>query len=93
MHLLKEEKETVINYNETNEPVSVYTYNRDLKRRLEQYARKHPDLAKLVRKYDDGAVCYHVNKDRFSIRLTAPYSAERRRAAAEIAKQHSKLCN
>lgn len=91
--LMKEEKETIINFNETHEPVSVYTYNRELKRRLERYARNHPDLATLTKVYDDGAVCYLVNKDRLSIRLTAPYSEERRKAAAEFAKQHSKLCN
>jgi hypothetical protein len=32
---------------------------------------------------------FEIAKGRFSFRLTAPYSEERRRAASEAAKKHS----
>ena len=35
-----------------------------------------------------GSVTYEIHKSRISIRLTAPYSEERRKAARENAKKH-----
>ena len=43
---LREERETIIRFDETDEPVIIYTFNADLKRRLKDFARKYPDLCR-----------------------------------------------
>ena len=40
---------------------------------------------------ETGCMEFDIEKGRFSFRLTAPYSEERRRAASEAAQKHS--CN
>lgn len=42
----REEKETIILFNETDEPVTIYTFNTDLKRRLKTFGKKHPELCR-----------------------------------------------
>ena len=85
----KEERETILLFNEAEETATIYTFNTDLKRRLAKFADSHPDLCKLT--VDDteyGSVTYEIQKSRVSIRLVAPYSEERRKAASEYAKKH-----
>ena len=60
-NVTKEERETIVNYNEADDTAVIYTFNNDLKKRL---------------------------ASRVSIRLVAPYSEERRKAASEYAKKH-----
>ena len=91
MKLSKEERETIIRFDESNEPVSVFTYNKPLIRRLAQFTKDHPDCAKLLRTYPEGSVEYEVVKERVSLRFTAPYSEERRKEMSEYAKMHSKI--
>ena len=38
--LSKYEKETIINWNEAEDTVSIYTFKADLKRRLAEFSRK-----------------------------------------------------
>lgn len=88
MKLTKYEKETIILTSEGDDTYSVYTFNAALKRRLGDFAKKYPDLCRL--KSEDRKVGYQsyvVDKARLSIRITAPYSEERRKAASERAKQ------
>ena len=87
----KEERETIIVFNEADDEASIYTFNTDLKKRLAAFAKRFPQLARLDRVFPEGAVEYVIDKDRLSIRFTAPYSEERRKAASEYARQHSKL--
>ena len=87
----KEERETIIVFNEADGEASIYTFNTDLKKRLSAFAKRFPQLARLDRVFPEGAVEYVIDKDRLSIRFTAPYSEERRKAASEYARQHSKL--
>ena len=87
----KEGRETIIVFNEADNEASIYTFNTDLKKRLSAYARRFPQLARLDRVFPEGAVEYVIDKERLSIRFTAPYSEERRKAASEYARQHSKL--
>lgn len=91
MGVKKEEREAIIVFNEADNEASVYTFNTDLKKRLAAYARRFPKLAHLGRPFPEGAVEYIIDKRRLSIRFTAPYSEERRKAASEYARQHSKL--
>ena len=88
-NVTKEERETIVNFNEAEDTAVLYTYNNDLKKRIAAFANKHPDICKLT--VDDkefGSVTYEIQKSRVSIRLVAPYSEERRRAASEYAKKH-----
>lgn len=91
MGMRKEERETIIVFNEADNEASVYTFNTDLKKRLTEFARRFPQLARLGRPFPEGAVEYIIDKRRLSIRCIAPYSEERRKAASEYARQHSTL--
>lgn len=74
MHLTKYEKETIINWNQSDDECSACTFDPDLKRRLEQFAAKYPECCRLERKTKKGSVTYLVTKNRLSVRLTASYS-------------------
>lgn len=85
MKLKKYEKETIVLTSEGDTTTSIYTYNADLKRRLEKFSKQHPTLCKLENSNDEGGVSYVLEKSRVSIRLVPPYSEERRKAASEYA--------
>ena len=88
-NVTKEERETIVNFNEAEDTAVIYTFNNDLKKRLAAFAKKYPDLCKLtVDDADFGSVTYEIQKSRVSIRLVTPYSEERRKAASEYAKKH-----
>ena len=87
MRLTKYEKETIILTSEGDDTYSVYTFHAALKRRLADFAKKYPNLCRL--EFEDkkiGCQSYVISKARLSIRLTAPYSDARRRAASKRAK-------
>ena len=85
----KEERETIVNFNEAEDTAAIYTFNNDLKKRLAAFAKKYPDLCQMtVDDADYGSVTYEIQKSRISIRLVAPYSDERRKAASEYAKKN-----
>ena len=88
MKLTKHEKETIILTSEGDDTYSVYTFNSALKRRLADFSRKYPDLCRL--ECEDKKVGYQsyiIDKARLSIRLTAPYSEERREPATSYGRQ------
>ena len=87
MTLTKYEKETVILFNEGEDTAHIQTYNAGLRKRLEAFSKKHPDLYRLEKPFAQGGVIYVLDKSRPSIRLQAPYSEERRRKASENAKK------
>lgn len=83
----KEERETILLFNEADDIATIYTFNTGLKKRLAVFAEKYPDLCKLtVDDADYGNVTYEIQKSRVSLRLVAPYSEERKKAASEYAK-------
>ena len=86
-HLTKYEKETILLTSEGDDHYSIYTFNPGLKRKLAEYARQHPEVCRLTATTKEGSETYEIDKARISIRLTAPYSEERRKAAGERAKQ------
>ena len=77
----KNEKTTEIYFDETPAPVVIRTHNPALKKRLLAYTDKHPDLCRLTDDDELGNLSFEIDKDRFSIRLTAPYTEERRQLA------------
>ena len=80
-HKKKNEKTTEIYFDETSAPVVIRTHNTALKKRLLAFAEKFPDLCRLTDDDELGYLSFEINKDRFSIRLTAPYTEERRQLA------------
>ena len=77
----KSQKTTEIYFDETAAAVVIRTHNTALKKRLLSYSEKFPDLCKLTDDDELGYLSFEINKDRFSIRLTAPYTEERKAMA------------
>ena len=75
--LTKQEKVTEIFYNAADSCAEIYTHDTKLKKRLQAYATAHPKLCKQVGDDKKGGLRFKIDKDRMSIRLTAPYSQER----------------
>ena len=88
--LTKQEKTTDIWFDEKDPLNYIRTHNTDLKKRLAAYAAAHPDQCRQTdADPDTGCMEFEIRKGRFSFRLTAPYSEERRNAASKAAKKHS----
>ena len=77
----KNEKTTEIYFDETPAAVVIRTHNTVLKKRLLIFAKKFPNLCRLTDDDELGYLSFEIDKDRFSIRLTAPYTEERRALA------------
>ena len=79
----KKNKLTEIWFDETGSAVNIHTYNTDLKNRLTAYAAKYPAHCRLTDDDECGCLTFEIDCRRFSVRLTAPYSEDRRRKAKE----------
>lgn len=62
MNIPKEERETIITYNEAEAVASVYTMNGVLIRKLESLTASRPGEARRVKNHPDGAQEYEVPK-------------------------------
>ena len=82
----KQDKFTQIYFNEADPWMEIDTHNTNLKHRLTAYAKAHPDLC-LILYEGECFMPFAIDKRRCSLRLTAPYSEERREATRELAKQ------
>ena len=86
--LTKQEKTTEIYFDEKEPTIYIRTHNTDLRNRLTAYASAHPgECRQTDADPDTGCMEFVIRKGRFSFRLTAPYSEERRKAASEYAKE------
>ena len=87
--LTKKQKVTAEVYcNAKDTMAEVYTHDTKLKRRLMQYAEKYPQLCQLTEDNEQGGLRFEIAKERISIRLTAPYSEERKSNARKWAKEN-----
>ena len=87
--LTKQEKTTEIYFDEKAPTIYIRTHNTDLKNRLTAYAAAHPgECRQTDADQDTGCMEFEIRKGRFSFRLTAPDSEERRRAASVAAKKY-----
>ena len=68
--------------------VEVQTHNTGLKKRLTAFAANYPECCRQIDDDEQGGLTFEIEKGRFSFRLTAPYSEERKQAASEWAKQN-----
>ena len=88
--LTKSQKVTEICFDEKDPLIHIRTHNTDLKKRLLDYSSRYPAICQQTdTDPDTGCMEFVIRKGRFSFRLTAPYSEERRRAASEAAKKSS----
>lgn len=86
--LTKSQKITEICFDEKEPLIYIRTHNTDLKNRLTAYAAAYSgECRQTDADLETGCMEFEVRKGRFSFRLTAPYSEERRRAASEAAKK------
>ena len=85
--LTKKQKVTEVYYNAKDPLAEVYTHDTNLKKRLQKYAAKYPELCKQTDDDGQGGLRFEIDKRRISIRLTAPYSDDRRKSASELAKK------
>ena len=86
--LTKKQKNTELYFNAKDPMAEIYTHDTKLKRRLTEYAEKHPQLCQLTEDDEQGGLRFEIAKERISIRLTAPYSEERRSNARKWAKEN-----
>ena len=86
--LTKKQKVTEVYYNAKDPIAEVYTHDTKLKKRLLAYAAKYPELCQQTDDDEQGGLRFEIDKRRISIRLTAPYSEERRKTASNLAKHH-----
>lgn len=86
--LTKKQKVTELYYNAKDPIAEVYTHDTKLKKRLLAYAAKFPELCQLTDDDEQGGLRFEIDKSRISIRLTAPYTDDRRKAASKLAKEN-----
>ena len=86
--LTKLQKTTCIYFDEASKAVEIQTHNPALKKRLTQYAAAYPNLCRQTVDDEQGGLTFEIDRRRFAVRLTAPYSDERRHAASELAKKN-----
>ncbi len=89
--LTKKQKVTEVFYNAKDPIAEVYTHDTKLKKRLLEYAAKFPELCQQTDDDEQGGLRFEIDKSRISIRLTAPYSEERRSKASKKGKETSNL--
>ena len=87
--LTKKRKVTEVYYNAKDPTAEVNTLDTKLKKRLLAYAAKFPELCQQTDDDEQGGLRFEIDKRRISIRLTAPYSDERRKTASKQAKVHN----
>ena len=88
--LMKQKKTTDIWSDEKDPLIHIRTPTTDVKKRLLAYSSRYPAICQQTdADPDTGCMEFEIRKGRFSFRLTAPYSEERRKAASEAAKKSS----
>ena len=83
--LKKQQKVTEIFYNAKDSKAEIYTHDTKLKKRLLAYAEKHPELCRQTDDDEQGGLTFVIDKQRISIRITEPYSADRKEKLARMA--------
>ena len=84
--LTKKQKVTEVYYNAKDPIAEVHTHDTNLKKRLRKYAAKYPELCKQTDNDGQGGLRFEIDKSRISIRLTTPYSNNRKAKLAASAK-------
>ena len=86
-------KVTEIFFDEKGKKITIYTYNAGLKRRLKKFAQEYPECCQQTDDDEFGGLRFEIDKGRFSFRLSAPYTAERKNAMREYAQNNNTITN
>ncbi|MFQ9901936.1 MAG: hypothetical protein ACLRWF_09860 [Ruthenibacterium sp.] len=86
--LTKQEKTTDIWFDEKDPLIHIRTHNTALKKRLLAQPPLSGSASRPTRP-ETGCMEFDIEKGRFSFRLTAPYSEERREKARQYAKENN----
>ena len=86
-------KVTEIFFDEKGKKITIYTYNAGLKRRLKKFAQEYPQCCQQTDDDEFGGLRFEIDKGRFSFRLSAPYTAERKNAMREYAQNNNTITN
>lgn len=84
--MLLAEKETIITFDETGEPASVFTYNKALQRKLDKLCAECPESVRNTDKRRDGSKSYTVPKNFVCLIRPRQYSDTYRAKLVEIAR-------
>ena len=57
------------------------------------FAEQYPENCRFKSQNNEGGMTFEIDKGRLSVRLTAPYSEERRKASSDYAKKHGMNAN
>ena len=87
--LSKKQKVTEVFYNAKDPTAEIYTHDSKLKKRLSAFSKEYPELCQQTDDDGQGGLWFEIAKERISIRLTAPYSQQRREAASKLAKENN----
>lgn len=85
--LTKKQKVTEVFYNVKDPTAEIYTHDTKLKKQLMAFAAEYPELCRQTDNDGQGGLWFEIDKHRISIRLTAPYSKERKQAAKRVGKE------
>ena len=84
---MKKQKVTEVYYNEKDPVAEVHTHDTNLKKRMRKFAEKYPERCRQTDDDGQGGLRCEIDRSRIGIRLAAPYSDDRRKAASELAKK------
>ena len=62
MELTKYEQETIINYNQSTDPIDIYTFDKKLQKKLIQYATDYPEEVVINKEEEDGSMSFTIPK-------------------------------
>ena len=85
--LKKQQKVTEIYFTEADNTIDIFTHNTKLKNRFSAFAKEYPELCRCIDDNGFGGMRFEIDRNRFSIRLTKPYSTERKKSLSYNAKR------
>ena len=92
MKVPKQNRESLISFNERDDRVEVITYNTSLINRLTELHTKHPDCCKITcADTETGRYEFSVIKNCFSFRVANPYTRERKDAMRRYALENDTI--
>jgi len=81
-NLIKEERETIINYNETDDKANIYTRSRITMTKLDKLVKKNPKDYVLVEEYDHSKE-YECDKKLIGFRTSRNFTEKQRKVLSD----------
>ncbi len=78
------ERETIINFEESQEWAIIYTHNRLLLRTLQKLLKEYPEDVFYINKHADGAQTFQIHKEWIDIRPASISPFQRKRVNVKV---------